>query len=220
MKLIIGNKNYSSWSLRAWMFLHAHQVEFSELLESLAQDNLSTQLSQYSGSARVPVLIDADLNIWDSLAICEYVSERYLQGAGWPQELTKRAQARAIVAEMHSGFSALRAELPMNCRARRTVALSESAKRDIARVDQIWSTYASEDELGKLRLFGQFTIADCFFAPLVLRFESYGVGLSSAASAYANSLLAHPSMQVWLADALAEKEVVSEEEVGEELTVS
>lgn len=116
LKLVIGNKNYSSWSLRPWLLLTHFGIEFDEILVSLAPLNLEKRLLHYSPSARVPVLMDGEHIVWDSLAICEYVSEKCLQGRGWPQDINLRASARSRVAEMHSGFAALRTELPMNCR--------------------------------------------------------------------------------------------------------
>ena len=127
MKLIIGNKNYSSWSLRAWLLLATFGIEFEEVQESLRQEGLKDRLSQYSPAARVPVLIDGAVTVWDSLAICEYVSEKYLAGKGWPEAEVSRAEARAVCAEMHAGFAGLRNELPMNCRATRKVELSASS---------------------------------------------------------------------------------------------
>ncbi len=216
MKLVIGNKNYSSWSLRPWLLLHAHGLDFEEVSESLRAEGLSERLAQHSPSRRVPVLIDGDLTVWDSLAICEYVSEHYLLGEGWPENATDRALARSLTAQMHAGFNALRNEMPMNCRARRKISPSDAALDDVAQIDALWSEYARPDGDGRLFLFGQFSIADCFYAPVVLRFETYGISLSPAAQAYADSLRAHPSLQHWVAAGRAESEVVVEDEAGED----
>ncbi|GHA05703.1 glutathione S-transferase [Arenicella chitinivorans] len=214
MKLVIGNKNYSSWSLRPWLLLHAFGVPFDEHLESLAGDDLSERLRQHSDSARVPVLVDRDLSVWDSLAICEYLNAQYLSDSAWPQDAKQRAVARAVVAEMHAGFAALRQHLPMNCRAQREIEISPAVRRDIQRIDTIWSQYARPDTEGNLRLFGSFGIADCFFAPVIMRFTTYDVAISQASQAYLNSMLAHPSLQKWVTDARHETEILSEEEVG------
>ena len=214
MKLIIGNKNYSSWSLRPWLLLHAFGVPFEECIESLAGDDLTERLVLHSDSARVPVLVDQDLSVWDSLAICEYLNAQYLSDRAWPQDVKERAVARAVVAEMHAGFGALRQHMPMNCRAQREIEISPAVRRDIQRVDAIWSQYARQDSQGDLRLFGGFGIADCFLAPVVMRFVTYDVAISDPAQAYLNSLLAHPSLQQWLTDAQPETEILSEEEVG------
>ena len=186
VKLVIGNKNYSSWSLRAWLLLAKFELEFEEVQESLKAEGLTERLKQYSPTGRVPVLIDGDLTVWDTLAIAEYVSERYLDGTGWPKDRASRAEARAVCCEMHAGFMGLRSELPMNCRAMRRVEMSALAKADIARVDAIWSKCMSRLTVsGKGPwLYGDFSIADCFYAPVVLRFKTYGVSLSEGARRY------------------------------------
>ncbi len=214
MELVIGNKNYSTWSLRAWLFLDGFGVSFDEIQLSLLQEGIKERLGKYSDTSKVPVLIDGGLRVWDSLAICEYVSEVYLQGGGWPRGVEDRAAARAICAEMHSGFGALRSEMPMNCRAIRTVDVSSAAKADIKRIDDIWSSYAKETEDGSLRLFGQFSIADCFFAPVVMRFATYETELSDRAAAYASSMRGHESLKKWVAAAKLESEIIPEDEAG------
>jgi len=213
VKLVIGNKNYSSWSLRPWMLLSTFEVEFEEVQESLRQEGLTERLSQYSPTARVPVLIDESVTVWDSLAICEYVSEKYLMGKGWPQDQALRAEARAVSAEMHAGFMGLRSELPMNCRATRKVTLSAAAKRDIARVDDIWSKRMSSG-LGPW-LFGDFSIADCFYAPVISRFQTYGISLSEAAGQYQSFFGEHDVLNRWIESAKQETEIIPEDEAGE-----
>ena len=177
-------------------------------------------MSEFSDSARVPVLQDADLTVWDSLAICEYLNDNYLASKAWPSDRHNKALARAICAEMHAGLSAMRNEMPMNIRASRIVQLSSNALADVARVDAIWSEYVKLDENGDLRLFGSFSIADCFFAPVVMRFDCYKPELSAKAQAYVNSMLEHPSLKSWIADALLETEIVSEDEAGEEREIN
>jgi len=183
---------------------------------SLQAEGLTERLRAFSGTARVPVLIDHDLTIWDSLAICEYLNEHYLLGRGWPNDLKDRATARAITAEMHSGFSSLRNEMPMNIRASRIVEASEATLNDIQRIDEIFSLYARENENGDLRLFGEFCIADCFFAPVIMRFQTYQPELSVEAKAYCQSMIEHPSLQKWIAGALTESEVLPEDEAGQD----
>lgn len=218
MQLVIGNKNYSSWSLRPWLLMSAFGLQFEEIQESLQKENIRNRLGRYSPTCRVPVLIDSGVTVWDSLAICEYISETYLDGQGWPADRWARAQARAVCTEMHSGFSAIRTEMPMNCRARRQVELSDAAKNEVARIDAIWTEYSTQyGELGPW-LFGSFSIADCFFAPIAFRFLTYGVELSDGAQQYAARLRDHDSMRRWLSAALEEREVLPEEEVGVELT--
>jgi glutathione S-transferase len=219
MKLVIGNKNYSSWSLRPWLLLKAFDVPFEEQnvsLLGLGTPGLTRRLLDYSPSARVPVLIDGERVIWDTLAICEYVSEQYLSGRGWPENPGCRARARAITAEMHSGFAALRTAMPMNCRAKRRLVPTGAVLADIKRVDEIWSDRRPIED-GDSWLFGEFSIADCFYAPVAFRFETYGVVLSSEASEYMKKLLAHPAVEDWYHDALLESEVIVEDEAGEDV---
>ncbi len=214
MQLVIGNKNYSSWSLRPWLLLAGFDVEFDEQWVSLQQPKLTERLLAISGSARVPVLNDGAICVWDSLAICEYINETYLANAGLPSDAEDRAVSRAISAEMHAGFGELRNEMPMNIRASRSIDMSEQCVKDIARVDEIWSSYARADEAGQLRMFGQFGIADCMFAPVVMRFATYQPVLSEAASNYMQAMLSHPSLQRWVNDALQETEIVTDDEAG------
>ena len=217
MKLVIGNKNYSSWSLRPWLLLTHFKLPFEEINISLGAENLSDQLQQFSPSCRVPVLIDGPVTVWDSLAICETVSEQYLDGKGWPTEETARAHARSISAEMHSSFLALRNELPMNCRARRKIAISPLALKDIARIDTIWSDCISRSNAGGPWLFGDFSIADCMFAPVVLRFRTYGIGGSEASQRYMENVLANKHLLAWIDAGKKEVEVLPEDEAGEDV---
>jgi glutathione S-transferase len=212
MKLIIGNKNYSTWSLRPWFFMQAMGVEFEEQLVSLKGDNLKVSLGKFSASAKVPVLVDNDLTVWDTLAICEYLNEQYLQGRGWPKEIADRALARSLTCEMHSGFSAVRNELPMNIRAKRRVTLSDAAKADLVRIDNIWSAH----HLQSGWLFETFSIADAFFAPVALRLPTYGIELSELATKYQQKLLSHPKILEWVNNAKKESEIVESDEAGEE----
>ncbi|TCS43876.1 glutathione S-transferase family protein [Reinekea marinisedimentorum] len=210
--LVTANKNYSTWSLRPWLLLKAFKVHFNEVYESLNGDDLRERLLKHSATAKVPVLVENSVTIWDSLAICEYVSEVHLEGQGWPKSPIARAKARAITCEMHSGFSALRNAMPMNIRARRRIEMTADIERDIARIDEIWSAHHASGWL-----FEEFSIADCFYAPVAFRFETYGVKLSEAATQYQHKLLAHPAMVAWKEKALAETEIVAMDEAGEEL---
>lgn len=211
LTLVIGNKNYSSWSLRPWLLLKHFGVEFDEVKLLLDTPAFHEQIARWSPSGRVPVLVDGDLAVWDSLAIAEYVNEIHLRGNGWPAHPALRAIARSAVAEMHAGYAALRAELPMNVRRQPgPVALSVAAERDIARITQVWADALARGP-GPF-LFGDFSIADAFFAPVVLRFRAYDVALTGLPSGYQARMLALPAMLEWCEGAAAETEVVAADE--------
>ena len=209
LALIIGNQNYSSWSLRPWLLMKAFDVHFKSISASLGAANLREQLLAHSPSAKVPVLIERDTAIWDSLAICEYINEVHLDGKGWPQRPKERAFARAVTCEMHSGFQHLRSQLPMNIRARRQVVITPEVAQDIARIDAI---FAAHHRSGWL--FERFGIADCFYAPVVLRFQTYAIELSPKASAYMERLLAHPALVSWIEESTHDHEVLTDGEAG------
>lgn len=181
----------------------------------LFTEDFYTQLEGVTPTAKVPTLVDNAVTVWDSLAILEYVNEQYLQGKAWPSEIAERAKARAIAAEMHSGFSDLRNELPMNIRGLRRIDLSEGVKKDIQRIDDIWAAQAKLYPEGWL--FGEWSIVDAMYAPVVLRFLTYGIGLSEGASAYKHKVLTSPSLQPWLEQAGLERDVVIEDEAGVEI---
>jgi len=209
--LVIGNKNYSSWSLRAWLALRLGRVDFEEVRIALDQPQTKSEILARSPSGKVPCLIDGPLVVWDSLAICETVNERCVAGTLWPADADARAQARAVSAEMHSGFAALRTHMPMDIRAHRpergATALQRSdVAADVARIQSIWTDCLSRSS-GPL-LFGRFTIADAFYAPVVTRFRTYGVALSPLLSAYCDAVLALPAMREWVEAAQAETEVI------------
>ncbi|MEZ8046404.1 MULTISPECIES: glutathione S-transferase family protein [Vibrio] len=213
MQLYIGNQNYSTWSLRAWLIFDNYNLNPEVIKLKLFTSDFYDTLASVTPTARVPTLVDGDVAVWDSLAILEYVNEAYLDGAAWPKSVKERAHARAISAEVHSGFFAVRNEMPMNCRAQRKLALSEEALKDIARIDDIWSTKMEQYPEGWL--FGEWSIADAMFAPVALRVETYGIKLSEKASQYQQRVLNSPSVQKWLAEASLETDVVEEDEAGE-----
>ncbi|MCC5882787.1 MAG: glutathione S-transferase family protein [Halomonas sp.] len=215
MKLVIGNKNYSSWSLRPWLLLRMHGLSFEEIRVPLAQSSTRETLAAHSDAGKVPVLRDDDILVWDSLAICEYISEAYLSGAGWPAARQERAEARSLSAEMHAGFVELRTRMPMNCRASgRRVEITETLAAEIERIDRIWAQCQERYEGRGPWLFGEFSIADCMFAPVAFRFASYGVKVSPRATAYQQTLLGAEPMQEWAEQAKAEPEVIESAEVG------
>jgi glutathione S-transferase len=212
--LVIGNRNYSSWSLRAWLFLAHSGLPFDTVRLSLDTEDFRRRIGEYSPSRRVPVLLHGPRRVWDSLAICEYVAETAGCRA-WPDDDDARAFARAVSCEMHAGFAALRGELPMNCRARgRRVTPGADARRDIDRVCGIWREARDRFAAGGPWLFGDFTIADAMYAPVALRFVTYGVALEDGAQAFVDAVLADARMAEWLEAARAEPEVIGREEVG------
>jgi len=216
VKLVIGNKNYSSWSLRPWLLLEHFGVPFEEVRLALYTPASPAAIRTYSPSGKVPCLIDDDgLVIWDSLAICEYVAELPAAREAWPAGRAARALARSVAAEMHSGFSALRNSMPMNCRGRaRRVPESAELAADIARIQEVWTSCRERSAADGPWLFGRFSIADAMFAPVAFRFRTYGVACSGPAAAYLSTLLEHPAMQRWAAAAETEPEVIEESEVG------
>jgi len=204
--LIIGNRNYSSWSLRAWLTLEAIGQPFDEVVIPLGQEDTTEEILRWSPTARVPAFKDGEVFLWDSLAICEHLAEAFPKAGLWPAEVTARATARSVVAEMHSGFVALRKHMPMNLRASHPVADHQpGVEDDIARIKRIWEdcrTHFGGD--GNL-LFGKFTIADAFYAPIVSRFRTYGVSPGGVASDYMEAVWDLPAMQDWAVKAHAEK---------------
>src|SRR5258708_1651294 len=194
--LLIGSKNYSSWSLRPWVFLRKAAFEFTEQIVHFDESGYQARIAALSPSKRVPLLIDDGVKIWDSLAICEYAAE--LTGRGLLSDRIARARARSVAAEMHSGFQALRNECPMNVRARnRSVAPTPELRADIARIDQIWSECREEYAGGGSWLFGAFFLADAVFAPVLFRFQTYGAALSPASQAYLSHALADAALREW-----------------------
>lgn len=203
--LVIGNKNYSSWSLRPWLLLRHHDIAFDEVRLPLDTPEFASGVARWSPSGRVPVLHRGDLVVWDSLAICEYVDEAFLEGRGWPREASTRAVARAVSAEMHSGFQALRSALPMNCRKRaKNFVVPQEARRDVARITRLWRDCRARFAADGPFLFGGFSIADAMYAPIVLRLRTYGVAIGDVEQRYADAVLALPALREWLAGAEAE----------------
>ena len=213
-KLVIGNKNYSSWSLRAWLLLAKLNVDFEEVRLPLGGNEFKNRVSEYSPAGRVPVYVDGNTVVWDSLAISEYLAESH--PGLLPSERAPRACARSITAEMHSGFDALRREMPMNCRARgRTVPKSRALADDIARIMAIFSDCRRASCHAGPWLFGDFSIADAAFAPVAFRFRTYGVsGSSESVDDYLRFVLQDPEIQRWLREAEEERDVIDEVEVG------
>jgi glutathione S-transferase len=214
-KLFIGNKNYSTWSLRAWLLLREAGIEFEENRICLDVESTSTDIAALGAAGTVPVLQLRDLTVWDSLAIAETVAERWPEKNLWPQDADTRAHARCISSEMHSGFAALRECMPMNCRAMgRKVPLPDELSSDIDRVIAMWSDCHRRFGGDGGWLFGDFSVADAMFAPVVMRLRTYGINLPESAGHYPRRLLESEAMQEWLAAAETETEVIDREEKG------
>lgn len=208
MELVIGNKNYSSWSLRPWLLLTHFKVPFEEVFIPLATSETPRLLAKHCPAKKVPVLYDGNLIVWDSLSICEYISEHYLQGKGYPADNKQRAVARSLVAEMHSGFPMIRQYMAMDVRGRgKTYDVNHvELAKEIERVEEIFSGKYAVD--GAPFLMGEFGIVDCMYAPIALRFRCFFVELSSTAQDYMNQLLALFAMQSWQNAANLEKAVI------------
>lgn len=208
-RLVIGNKNYSFWSMCPWLLLKMFDVDFDEIQIALYQDNTAEKLGPYSPSLKVPVLLHRDITVWDSLAICEYISETFLNNGGWPSHPKRRASARSVSAEMHSEFPTLKREWPMNCKASFTMSPSEKLFEEIARIDAIWSCCRRRFGENGNYLYGRFSIADCMFAPTAVCFNAYGAELSEEARIYMQVLLDNPFVQKWITLGRREKESLS-----------
>lgn len=203
--LIIGNKNFSSWSLRPWLLMRQFGLEFAEIMLPLDTPEFHRRIPDYSPTGRVPALhVDGEV-LWDSLAICEVVNERWLEGRAWPTATAARAAARCAAAEMHSGFAALRTQLPMDCSRRPTERhWDEHAERDIARIEQLWRSLHASHGNDAGFLCGGFGIVDAMFAPVCVRFRGYGPSLAEDTQAYMHTILSLPAMDEWLAAAATE----------------
>lgn len=218
MKLIIGNKNYSSWSLRGWLAAKQSGLSFEELTVHIDGDDwqaMKTQNGEFQPSAgKVPVLWDGEVVVWDSLAIMEYLADKVGRDRFWPKDDAARGMARAMVAEMHSSYLPLRRNCPMNIRARVQVDLSDECKENIVRILGLWAEARARFGKGGPFLFGTFSAADIFYAPIVSRFVTYGIGVPGFAQTYMQALWEHDWMQQWIEAALTEEWTISQFEVG------
>ena len=219
-RLYIGNKNYSSWSLRPWLLMRALSIPFEENLVPFAEFSSWTKFRAFSPTGCVPCLHDGDTIVWDSLAIVEYLAERH--GGVWPDDPGARAWARSAAAEMHSGFSTLRNRCPMSCGVRATPgAIDGDLERDIGRIDELWSE--GLDRFGGIYLAGAALMAvDAFYAPVVFRVQTFGLALGDSAQRYSARMLEHPAMQDWYAAALTEpwRETEHEKDIAATGTVT
>ena len=211
LKLVIGNKNYSSWSMRPWLAMRASGIPFEEIFIPLYTDNKADKdrILGFSRAGKVPALIDGDVTVWDSLSIIEYLAEKFPQAKLWPEDRARRAHARSISAEMHSGFMPLRNECGMNLhRPVGAVTLSADAQANVARVQEIWTECRDRHGKSGPYLFGAFTAADAMYAPVVHRFRTYAIKVSPQAQAYMDTMMAQPAFAEWTKAGLAETLVI------------
>jgi glutathione S-transferase len=208
-KLIIANRNYSSWSLRAWLFLIESNIAFEEIRIPLFTENWSEEVARYSPGGRLPVLLDGGMTVWDSIAIMEHVREKHPEAVGWPVSDRARAHARSVSAEMHSGFLALRDELPQNLRKHCKLdinKLSPACQHQLARIDQLWTDCRKQYGGTGKWLFGDFSIADIMFAPVALRFVTYSIAVSPDSREFIEAICSLESVQQWIDAARSESE--------------
>ena len=220
IQLYIANKNYSSWSMRPWVLLRQVGIDFEEVyvrFDSFAPDsNFKASLKAVNPVGKVPVLVHDDLDVWDTLAIAEYVAEKFPEKMLWPTAVAQRARARSICAEMHSGFTGLRSACPMNIEAQLpeigALALRDkpAVHADLDRICSLWSGLLAEH--GGPMLFGDFTVADAYFAPVVMRLKTYALPVPADVAAYMERVCALPGVKAWIDDAMAEQDFIDFEE--------
>jgi glutathione S-transferase len=220
MQLVIGNKNYSSWSMRPWVLMRALGLPFEEIrlrFDFGPDSPFRREVARHSPAGKVPVLhLDDGFAVWDTLAIAETLAECFPQAGVWPSAPNTRARARSVSAEMHSGFGALRSHCPMNIEAAlpevgaRIWAEQPALRADVARVEAIWAEALADS--GGPFLFGDFSAADAFYAPVVMRLRGYGLPMSDTARDYGERVVAHPAVAAWIADARAEQDFIAEDE--------
>ena len=215
MRLIIGNKTSSSWSLRPWIVMHAFGIPFDETLVQLRTSTTRDQLAKHSPSGKVPTLIDGETMVWDSLAIMEYLAEKFPDKAIWPKDRLARAHARCASAEMHSGFQALRSQCGMAITRQYAARVrSPEVLADVARITTLWSEARTRfgAKTAQPFLYGAFSAADGMFAPVVSRLDTYAIPVGGITRAYMNAVMTHPSYQAWLKDARAEPWPIAEDD--------
>lgn len=219
LRLAIANKLYSSWSLRPWLLMRAFGIPFEETVIPLREADSKARILEQSPSGKVPVLIDGDVRVWESLAIVEYLAEKFPSHAIWPKDATARAHARAISNEMHGGFMSLRHACPMNLGKRfKTPELSEDLKSNVSRIDDIWRGTRKDYSGGRPFLFGALTAADAMYAPVVTRLDTYQIPVAADTRTYMDTVLAHPAFLGWKRAALAEPWTIADYETGHTAT--
>ena len=214
LHLVIGNKNYSSWSFRPWLAMRVAGIAFAETVMSLDASDFKSHVTAMSGAGRVPVLIDGETTVWESLAILEYLADKFAAKGLWPRDASARAHARAAASEMHAGFAALRSQLPMNIRRPvKAHAVADDARADIARIDALWSECRARFGGEGQFLYGAFGAADAMYAPVAWRFHTYAVEVSAVARAYMRTLMELPAWSEWHEAALRESWVMPRNEI-------
>jgi glutathione S-transferase len=214
LHLVIGNQNYSSWSFRPWLAMKVADIAFAETVLSLDAPDFKSRMKAVSGAGRVPVLVDGDVRVGESLAILEYLADKFPAKELWPRDLPARADARAAATEMHAGFAALRSQLPMNIRRPiKTHAVTDDVRHDIARIDALWGECRARFGTEGPFLYGAFGAADAMYAPVVWRFHTYAVEVSAVVRAYMGTLMALPAWSEWREAALREPWMMPRNEV-------
>jgi glutathione S-transferase len=214
LTLVIGNKNYSSWSLRAWIAMTAAGIAFTEVFVPLDQPDTKERIKRHSPAGKVPALIDGDMVVWESLAILDHLAERFPEARLWPEDPAARAQARSVAAEMHAGFAALRGHCPMNLwRPVERRELTPQVEQDVARITQIWRAAREQYGKGSSFLYGGFTAADAMFAPIATRFRTYDIPCDAVSRTYIEAIHAMPAFKAWRDAALKESFVIPNDEV-------
>ncbi len=214
LHLVIGNKNYSSWSLRPWMALSMAGIPFQETVIPLDTPDTAAQIAEHSGAGRVPVLHHGRLAIWESLAIMEYLAELFPEKNLWPKTIAARAMARSVANEMHAGFSALRNACPMNIRRpKKPVPFSAAVLKDVARIEGLWRDCRTKFGKGGKFLFGKFSIADAMYAPVVTRFDTFVIPVADDTRSYMDAVMNTAAFQSWREAALKETWIVPADEV-------
>jgi glutathione S-transferase len=216
-QLIVANKNYSSWSLRPWIAMREFEIPFTETVITLDMPKTARQISKHTGAGRLPVLHHGTITIWESLAILEYLAEKFPDKALWPRSSAARAMARAVANEMHAGFRALRDACPMNLRRpRRPLAqpINDEVRSNVRRIETLWKECRRASGKEGPFLFGKFSIADAMYAPVVTRFDTYALPVDSGTREYMDAVMGTKAFGAWKADALKEKWIIQADEVG------
>jgi len=214
LKLVIGNKNYSTWSLRPWFFLTELGIEFEEEMVWLFTDEMEAQLEKYFSNAKVPVLVEGDLTVWDTMAIIERIADKYPEKQGWPADSKVRAMARSVAAEMHSSFADLRNAFPMNIRKHYpNYPVTDEVQTDLNRIYALWDYCRANKISDGPWLFGDFSGTDAMFAPVVMRMINYDVKLTGFAAEYVGFVHNSATMQKWIEESKSETQIIEEDEV-------